>query len=168
MKKIIIKGKHNIDSFKKETKRKNVASWSYPKEVLRKDNQISILNKLYLGQDFNGFSDVKKEIQNKIGSYSQQDKKRNIFDPNKIIGFEQCLEKLVLSKLNCYYCRESMLLMYEDKREHLQWTLDRLNNDIGHHNENVVICCLKCNLKKRRMDDEKFKFTKQLRVIKGF
>ena len=168
MKKIIIKGKHNIDSFKKETKRKNVSSWSYPKEVLRKDNQISILNKLYLGQEFNGFSDVKKEIQNKISSYSQQDKKRNIFYPNKIIGFEQCLEKLVLSKLNCYYCRESMLLMYEDKREPTQWTLDRLNNDIGHHNENVVICCLKCNLKKRRMDDEKFKFTKQLRVIKGF
>tara|TARA_Y100001970_G_scaffold315_1_gene379 strand:- start:911 stop:1417 length:507 start_codon:yes stop_codon:yes gene_type:complete len=168
MKKIIIKGKHNIDSFKKETKRKNVSSWSYPKEVLRKDNQICILNKLYLGQEFNGFSDVKKEIQNKISSYSQQDKKRNIFDPNKIIGFEQCLEKLVLSKLNCYYCRESMLLMYEDKREPTQWTLDRLNNNIGHHNENVVICCLKCNLKKRRMDDEKFKFTKQLRVIKGF
>ena len=168
MEKITIKGKHNIDSFKKETKRKNVASWSYPKEVLRKDNQISILNKLYLEQDFNGFSDVKKEIQNKIGSYSQQDKKRNIFDPNKIIGFGQCLEKLVLSKLKCYYCRESMLLMYEDKREPTQWTLDRLNNDIGHHNENVVICCLKCNLKKRRMDDEKFKFTKQLRVIKGF
>ena len=153
MKKIIIKGKHNIDSFKKETKRKNVASWSYPKEVLRKDNQISILNKLYLEQDFNGFSDVKKEIKNKISSYSQQDKKRNIFDPNKIIGFEQCLEKLVLSKLNCYYCRESMLLMYEDKREPTQWTLDRLNNDIGHHNENVVrlITCLCKNWQKKEI-----------------
>jgi hypothetical protein len=50
----------------------------------------------------------------------------------------------------------------------MQWTLDRLDNSIGHHDDNVVICCLKCNLKKRRMDDEKFKFTKQLRVIKGF
>ena len=29
-----------------------------------------------------------------------------------------------------------------------QWTLDRLNNDIGHFNDNVVICCLTCNLKK--------------------
>ena len=61
-----------------------------------------------------------------------------------------------------------MLLMYEDKREPSQWTLDRLDNNIGHFHSNVVICCLKCNIKKRRMDDEKFKFTKQLRVIKGF
>ena len=168
MKKIIIKGKHNIDSFKKETKRKNVNMWNYPEEVLKKENHIEFLNKLYLGQHFNGFDDVKKEIQTKIGSYSQQDKKRNFFDPQKIINLEQCIEKLVLSKLTCYYCRETMLLMYKDKREPSQWTLDRLNNDIGHHNDNVVACCLKCNLKKRRMDDEKFKFTKQLRVIKGF
>jgi len=168
MKKIIIKGKHNIDSFKKETKRKNVSSWKHPKEVLNKKNQIIILNQLYLDQSFKGKHDVKKEINNKICSYCQQDKKRNIYDKEKMINYEQCIEKLVLSKLDCYYCREKMLLMYMDKREPIQWTLDRLNNDIGHHNENVVICCLKCNLKKRRMDDEKFKFTKQLRVIKGF
>jgi hypothetical protein len=168
MKKIVIKGKHNIDSFNNENKRKKVTTWSCPEELIKMENQIGFLNKLYLEQDFDGFSDVKKEIKNKIGSYIQQDKKRNIFDPNKIIGLGQCLEKLVLSKLKCYYCRESMLLMYEDKREPLQWTLDRLNNDIGHNDENVVICCLKCNLNKRRMDDEKFKFTKQLKVIKGF
>ena len=168
MKKIIIKGKHNIDGFKNETKRKKVNSWSCPQELLKKENQIGFLNKLYLGQKFDGFTDIKREIQNKVGSYAQQDKKRNFFDSKKIINLEQCLEKLVLSKLKCYYCRKSMLLMYEDKREPTQWTLDRLNNDIGHHNDNVVICCLNCNLKKRRMDDEKFKFTKQLRVIKGF
>ena len=168
MKKIIIKGKNNIDYFKNETKRKVVDSWSCPNELLKLDNQIIILNKLYLGENFEGFMDVKKEIQNKINSYIQQDKKRNIFDKINIIGFEQCLEKLVLSKLICYYCRSNVLLMYKDKREQIQWTLDRLDNNIGHHDNNVVICCLRCNIKKRRMNDEKFKFTKQLRVIKGF
>ena len=113
-------------------------------------------------------NNIISEIQNKIGSYAQQDKKRNIFDPQKIISLDQCLEKLVLSKLRCYYCKKDTLLMYKDKREPLQWTLDRLDNNIGHHDENVVICCLQCNLKKRRMDDEKFKFTKQFKVIKGF
>ena len=29
----------------------------------------------------------------------------------------------------------------------MQWTLDRIDNNIGHSKENVVICCLKCNLK---------------------
>ncbi len=168
MKKVIIKGKHNIDRFKNETLRKKVSSWKYPNEVLEKKNQIKILNQLYLTQPFNGSEDVKKEINTKINSYGQQDKKRNIYDKKKLINYDQCIEKLVLSKLKCYYCREEMLLMYKDKREPTQWTLDRLNNDIGHHDDNVVICCLKCNLKKRRMDDEKFKFTKQLRVIKGF
>ena len=41
MKKIIIKGKHNIDSFKKETKRKNVNMWNYPEEVLKKEIRVN-------------------------------------------------------------------------------------------------------------------------------
>lgn len=168
MKSIKIKGKHNIDRFNNETKRKSVSNWKHKDELLNEKNHIPFINQLYLEQTFNGCNEIKREIVNKISSYSQQDKKRNIFDSEKIIKYEECLEKLVLSKLKCYYCKCNTLLMYEDKREHRQWTLDRLDNDIGHYKTNVVICCLKCNLKKRRMDDEKFKFTKQLIVIKGF
>jgi hypothetical protein len=168
MKSIKIKGKNNIDKFNKETKRTQVSTWTYPELCLKKENQIVFLNQLYLNQKFNGIEDVKKEIKKKISSYAQQDKKRDIFDSNKLINFDQCIEKLVISKLKCYYCKNEMLLMYKNKRESKQWTLDRLDNNTGHFNSNVVICCLDCNLKKRRMDDEKFKFTKQLRIIKGF
>ena len=168
MKCIKIKGKNNIDGFKKETKRKTVLKWKNRDELIKKKNHIPYINQLYLGQAFEGCSEIKREIVNKISSYSQQDKKRNIFDSKKIIKYDECLEKLVLSKLKCYYCKCETLLMYEDKREPNQWTLDRLDNGIGHYKDNVVICCLKCNIKKRRMDDEKFKFTKQMRVIKGF
>ena len=56
--------------------------------------------------------------------------------------------------------------MYKKVRHNKQWTLDRLNNDIGHFTDNVVISCLSCNLKKRRMDEEKFKFSKQLIITK--
>ena len=168
MKSIKIKGKNNIDKFKKETKRTQVSTWTYPELCLKKENQIVFLNQLYINQKFNGIEDVKKEIKKKISSYAQQDKKRDIFDSNKLINFDQCIEILVLSKLKCYYCKNEMLLMYKNKRESKQWTLDRLDNNTGHFNSNVVICCLDCNLKKRRMDDEKFKFTKQLRIIKRF
>jgi hypothetical protein len=168
MKSIKIKGKHNIDGFKNETKRKTVSKWKNKHELLKEKNHIPYINQIYLNQVFDGRDEIKRELVNKIRSYSQQDKKRNIFNSEKIIKYEECIEKLVLSKLKCYYCKCNTLLMYEDKREKRQWTLDRLDNDIGHYNDNVVICCLKCNLKKRRMDDEKFKFTKQLRVIKGF
>ena len=58
--------------------------------------------------------------------------------------------------------------MYKNVREYRQWTLDRINNDNGHNKENVVICCLECNLKKGTINDEKFKFTKQMRIIKTF
>ncbi len=168
MKSIKINGKNNIDKFNNNNKRKNVSKWKNSKELLNTKNHIKFINQLYLDQKFDGNTIVKKEILNKISSYSQQDKKRNIFNNEKIIKYEECVEKLVLSKLKCYYCKCDTLLLYEDKRAPTQWTLDRLNNDIGHYFDNVVICCLKCNLKKRRMDDEKFKFTKQLKVIKGF
>ena len=78
----------------------------------------------------------------------------------------ECLEKLVISKLKCYYCKKDCLITYENVRENTQWTLDRINNDKGHNKDNVVISCLKCNLKRGTLNDEKFKFTKQMYLIK--
>ena len=103
----------------------------------------------------------------KISGYKNQDgKKKKLTD--KLISYEECLEKLVISKLKCYYCKTDCLITYENVREQSQWTLDRLDNSIGHEKDNVVICCLKCNLKRRTTNDEKFKFTKQMRIIKTF
>ena len=169
MKSVKIIGKRNIDGFssKKEKKRKVLENIKND-ELFRKSRQIEWVNKLYLEQHYNGFGFAKKELERKIKSYKNQDITKNKHHPNTLIKYEECLEKLFLSKLKCYYCKSECIFLYKNVREPKQWTLDRLDNDIGHYNENVVICCLKCNLKKRRMDDEKFKFTKQLRVIKGF
>ena len=82
--------------------------------------------------------------------------------------YDDCIEKLVISKLRCYYCRKECVLLYKAVREPLQWTLDRLDNKKCHSKENVVVCCLNCNLKKGTKDEKKFKFTKQMRIIKGF
>ena len=57
---------------------------------------------------------------------------------------------------------------FKDMDMKKQWTLDRLDNDQGHNRDNVVICCLECNLKKGTMDDEKFRFAKQMRIIKKY
>ena len=43
-----------------------------------------------------------------------------------------------------------------------------LDLELFYNKENVVICCLNCNLKRRTLNDEKFKFTKQMRIIKTF
>ena len=46
------------------------------------------------------------------------------------------------------------------------WTLDRIDNNIGHNKDNVVISCLACNLQKRRRGEEAFKFMKQMVITK--
>lgn len=55
-----------------------------------------------------------------------------------------------------------MILLEKPK----QWTLDRIDNDIGHYSDNVVIACLSCNLHRKTMYHERFLFTKQLNIIK--
>ena len=75
---------------------------------------------------------------------------------------------MVVSKLLCHYCRGKCCLLSNKKRDKQQWTLDRIDNDMGHFTKNVVISCLKCNLQKRRRNDEHFKFAKQMKIIKHF
>ena len=106
-------------------------------------------------------------MERKITSYKNQDIKKDRLT-NNFIKYDECLEKLVISKLKCYYCRKDCLLTYEKVREEQQWTLDRLDNNICHTKDNVVICCFKCNIKKGTKNDKKFKFTKQMRIIKTF
>ena len=52
------------------------------------------------------------------------------------------------------------------ERENRQWTLDRIDNDIGHNHNNIVISCLECNLKRRRKSKDAFVFTQQLKIVK--
>uniref|UniRef100_A0A6C0JC68 HNH nuclease domain-containing protein n=1 Tax=viral metagenome TaxID=1070528 RepID=A0A6C0JC68_9ZZZZ len=166
MKRIIINGKRNIEKIKGEKGKRKVTE-NIDKNVFDKLFQVEYLNKLYLEENFNGFTFIKKEVERKITGYKNQDIKKTKLEEN-LITYEQCLEKLVISKLKCYYCKKECLLTYENVREESQWTLDRLDNSQGHNKDNVVICCLKCNLKRRTLDDKKFKFSKQMRIIKTF
>jgi len=170
-KKILITGKRNIDSLNKEVVyRKESKKWKNIKDFdnINIHKQIELLNKLYLGEEYEGVKFVKIEIKRKLTSYKNQDKRKKVYDINLFIKYDEIMEKLVISKLRCYYCRCDCLLMYENIREKKQWTLDRLDNNIGHNNPNVVICCLECNLKKGTKNDAHFKFAKQLKIIKRF
>jgi len=69
-------------------------------------------------------------------------------------------------QLKCRYCDVEMNLLYDISREKKQWTIDRINNDLGHILNNFHLACLECNLKRRRRTDEKYLFTKKLNIIK--
>ena len=168
-KKILITGKRNIDSFKKEKgSRKDSENWKNLENFKNMDmfKQTELLNKLYLEEDYEGSKFVKKEIKRKMRSYKGQDDKKKVYNIDYFIKYDEIMEKLVVSKLKCYYCRCNCLLMYETIREKKQWTLDRIDNNKGHNNNNVVICCLECNLKKGTKNDTHFKFAKQMCIVK--
>lgn len=170
MKKIEIKGKRNIDGIKGINKNKKTTrkvTENINKGVFNKLSQVEYLNKLFLEENYDGIEFIKKELERKLYGYKNQDIKKKKLSES-LISYSECLEKLVISKLKCYYCKTDCLLTYENVREKTQWTLDRLDNSKGHTKDNVVICCLGCNLKRRTTDDTKFKFTKQMRIIKTF
>jgi len=70
------------------------------------------------------------------------------------------------SQLKCRYCIKEMNVLYDISREMKQWSVDRINNDLGHNIDNFHLACLECNLNRRRRTDEKYLFTKQLNIIK--
>ena len=123
-------------------------------------------NQIYLDIEIENKNEIMREIENKINSYKHQDIDKNIFSDN-LINIHQTIEKLVCSKMKCFYCKKQIFLIYKFARDNLQWTLDRIDNNIGHSNQNTVICCLKCNLERRRESSDAFKFTKQLKICKS-
>jgi hypothetical protein len=112
------------------------------------------------------FRYIKRNVEKKMNSYKQQDVQKKRFSPEQFITYSQILEKLNESQLICHYCKEDIFIYYDIVRETKQWTLDRRDNDLGHHYDNVVISCLGCNLKRRRTNQDAFLFTKQFRLVK--
>jgi hypothetical protein len=126
------------------------------------EEQLLCLHKLLNGIMFDEKKYFIQALKNKLDSYKQQDKKKTYDAYDNFITLENIIEKLVAYNMRCYYCNSKTLILFKNVRTNYQWTLDRLNNYDEHSNANTVICCLKCNLQRRRKNSEKFKFTKQL------
>ena len=124
--------------------------------------QFNLIQKLFMDEEFNEKKYLINELKNKINSYKQQDIKKNLHEEKKLITLNETIEKLLICKLKCYYCKKNMRIFFEKVRDNSQWTLDRINNYDEHSNSNTIICCLECNLQRRRKNSEKFKFSKQL------
>jgi hypothetical protein len=126
------------------------------------DSQLILIQKLYKGVAFYEQKYFSQALKNKLDCYKQQDIKKNYDDYNNFITLENIIEKLVTSEMLCFYCNVKTLILFKNSREQRQWTLDRINNYDEHSNSNTIICCLKCNLQRRRKNSAKFKFSKQL------
>jgi hypothetical protein len=177
-KKINITGTNNKYEMKKliqksEDKevKKRIASenWNFSNQHFEYEKQLKMIIDIS-NNSFNYIDDVTKiaiqEINKKISSYKQQDKLKNLFSETKFLTFETVINKMIECNLKCRYCTNEMNVLYDISREMKQWSVDRIDNDVGHNIDNHHLACLECNLKRRRRTDEKFLFTKQLNIIK--
>jgi hypothetical protein len=106
-----------------------------------------------------------KTILKKLRGYKSQDLKFNIYSDFYFITPDLVKDKLTQCNYTCFYCKSTVKTEYL-KRDPLQWTLDRIDNTMGHNKDNVLISCLGCNLKRRNRTVDKFLFTKQLIIKK--
>jgi hypothetical protein len=161
-----------IDKKRVETKKweLEIEYFQYNKQLqLLSDISNNILN-VYENEDKDKDTTASKilinQIEKKITSYKQQDIDKKILNNEKKINLTCIIDKLNETEIKCYYCKCEMLILYENVRYSKQWTVDRINNDIGHNIDNFVLACLDCNLKRRCKSSAKFLFTKQLNIIK--
>lgn len=128
--------------------------------------QHNMLCQLYLNDEFDEKNVLLQAITKKLQGYKQQDSKHMIYSKHHFIPIDTTVQRLVESKLKCLYCEQKLMLFYKECKQDNQWTLDRIDNSMGHNTNNVVISCLECNLKRRNTDLDKFKYTKQLHIKK--
>ena len=171
MKKIEIQGKRNQDKMKqmddptavieKVPKKNRVPDTFYTENQSLVLTILKEYNVAVAVADPNCVSHIIREIDAKRKAYIYQDKQHHIYDPRYSITTDRIVELLVSAGLLCHYCREICQVAYKEAMCRRQWTLDRIDNNYGHNDTNVVIACLDCNLKRGTMDFERFRLGKQ-------
>jgi len=165
----------NIQKKEKEKKmRLETNTWGLNNEDLEFETQLELLRQISesLVKTKEAINDNKERqmivshIKTKLSSYKQQDILKKKYSVQDFVSYSDVINLLTESNMKCYYCSCETYLLYEIVREMKQWSLDRINNDIGHNKNNLVICCLECNLKRRRTNKDAFFFTKNLKIQK--
>lgn len=151
-------------------KRVDVEKWNLSEEFLLPSKQLELIKEVYVNnlKSFNAESKlIVQQLERKISGYKQQDNDKKLLNLEKFINLKHIIESLISCELKCYYCSNEMSLLYEVVREHKQWTVDRVDNDLGHNCDNYILACLECNLKRRRRSKDAYFFTKNLNIIKS-
>ena len=157
-------------NFEKEIKmRVETKTWGLNDEELTHQKQLNnlICDGFIVNEDKDKYkSKLISHIKNKLCNYKQQDIIKKKLNEEQFVSFEETIYLLRMSSLKCCYCSSEVYILYERVREMKQWSLDRVDNNIGHNSGNVVISCLECNLKRRRTNKDAFMFTKNMVIIK--
>jgi hypothetical protein len=143
-------------------------NWKFSIDQLNPIKQLEYVQQIINNNivDENPCHFIQQQIRQKLGGYKAQDIKKNKYDETLFIKQDRVLQLMIESENQCFYCKEAVHVLYENVREPKQWTLERMDNDHGHNDGNVVIACLSCNLHRRTMHYDRYLFTKQLTISK--
>lgn len=112
---------------------------------------------------------ILRQLEQKMDGYIRQDKekaekrekreqrKNTSFVIHESISLYEALKKVRDEEYRCHYCRELVRLVYRTTRDKEQWTLDRVDNERGHDEQNLVVACYACNIRRRKQSYRKFK-----------
>jgi hypothetical protein len=143
--------------------------WNLTNEQKSTDFQLSVLTNL-LKNDANDTPylalEIMKLLKIKQSSYKSQDLRKNKYCAESFVSIANILSLLCESHLVCLYCSDPVSVLYEYAYDPKQWTLDRVDNEVGHNVGNVVIACLECNLKRRVTNKNKFQLGKKIILTK--
>jgi len=144
------------------------SSWMFSPDDLSANRQFAYIEQIHANAitDNNACKLISQHINQKINGYKAQDIKKKLYDPTNTVDMDYVVNLLYTSHHVCFYCKESVQVLYENVREPKQWTLERIYNNIGHNKNNVEIACLQCNLGRKTMYHERYAFTKQLVIVK--
>jgi hypothetical protein len=178
-KNIIITGTNNrylvkrANRIKHEVKKREIMNkYNILPLFLDYNKQLEMLKEIYNKNKNNKNNNIHEkniiiqELDKKIKGYKQQDLMKKIYNETHFIDILNILENLIKCNMLCFYCKCETYILYENVRELTQWTVDRIDNSLGHNKDNFVVACLNCNIKRRKTNTDKFLFTKQLHLVK--
>jgi hypothetical protein len=144
--------------------------WTFTEDELYPDVQVEYVKQIYsnntLFENKEKYQIILQQLKTKLAGYRSQDVIKKKYSAENFINIDLLLQLLVECNCCCFYCKSITLVLYENVREPMQWSLERIDNSIGHNKDNVVIACLNCNLRRRTMHQERYLFTKQLVLVK--
>jgi len=141
-------------------------STEYQLGLLSELSRHDLSSEVILPKNANHTELVRRQIHTKWYGYKAQDIEKSLFSPEEFISEMDIVDLLIHSRLLCFYCCETMLLLYENVRDMKQWSIERIDNKFGHNKQNVAVACLGCNVRRKTMYHERFRATKQMSIIK--
>ena len=111
------------------------------------------------GTDCSEGKAVKNEIRGKLSVYRAGDLKRwgeGCLTEGNSPTWEDIAMMMVGKKCKCFYCHSPYIVLYRNVHDPLQWSVDRIDNSRPHIKDNIVISCLRCNLRRRQREHNEF------------